>query len=218
MARVLLADDEPAIRSMLEAHLTLAGHECLTAENAMQARILLQTEPVEIALLDVMMPGEDGFSLAEAFFQRNIPVLFLTAKTTVADRVKGLRLGAEDYILKPFEPAELLARMDVILRRTGNGKYRDGALTLDENARTLVLDGEAVSLTALEFDLLSVLVQNADRAMSREALLSRVWGYDYVGGTRTVDVHVQRLRSKIGADRIETVYKYGYRYVRKELL
>ncbi len=217
MARVLLADDEPAIRSMLEAHLSMAGHECLMAENAAQARALLQTEPVEIALLDVMMPGEDGFSLAEAFFRRKIPVLFLTAKTAVADRVKGLRLGAEDYILKPFEPAELLARMDVILRRTGKGVYCDGALTLDENARTLTLDGEAVPLTALEFDLLSALVRNADCAMSREALLSRVWGYDYVGETRTVDVHVQRLRSKIGAERIETVYKYGYRYVRKEL-
>ncbi|MEG0902363.1 MAG: response regulator transcription factor [Clostridia bacterium] len=216
MARILFADDEPSIRNMLAEHLFLAGHECLLAEDAAQARELLKTHRVDVALLDVMLPGEDGFSLANSLVKRGIPVLFLTAKTAVADRVKGLRLGADDYILKPFEPAELLARVDAILRRTAKDLYQDERLTLDLAARTVVLAGKAVVLTALEFDLLALLTRNASRAMSREALLAQAWGWDYAGETRTVDVHVQRLRGKIGADAIETVYKYGYRYARKE--
>lgn len=212
MARILIVDDEPFIREMLEAHLTLAGHSCLCAANAVQARGLLDEQPVDIALLDVMMPVEDGFSLGGSLIHRGIPVLFLTAKTAVADRVYGLRLGAQDYILKPFEPAELLARIDVILGRTQSGVYRDKRLTLDEKARCVIMSGAPVALTALEFDLLKLLVRRRDAALSRETLLNQVWGYQYTGETRTVDVHIQRLRQKLGADAIETVYKYGYRY------
>ena len=215
MALILLCDDEPSIREMLQTHLALAGHTCLCAEDAQEARGLLASRMPDVALLDVMMPGEDGFSLGKHLVQLGVPVLFLTAKTAVADRVYGLRLGAEDYILKPFEPAELLARIDVILRRTQNGVFRDRRLTLDEKARAVELNGTVVPLTALEFDLLALLVRKRDTALTRDALLSRVWGYDYVGETRTVDVHIQRLRQKIGADAIETVYKFGYRY--KEL-
>lgn len=216
MALILLCDDEPSIREMLQTHLVLAGHTCLCAADAREARELLASQTPEVALLDVMMPGEDGFSLGKSLVTQGVPVLFLTAKTAVADRVYGLRLGAEDYILKPFEPAELLARIDVILRRTQGGVYRDKRLALDEKARGVQLHGEAVQLTTLEFDLLALLVRRRDTALTREALLTQVWGYDYVGETRTVDVHIQRLRQKIGADAIETVYKFGYRY--KELL
>lgn len=212
MALILLCDDEPSIRDMLETHLTLAGHSCLCAADAQEAHELLAAKSPDVALLDVMMPGEDGFSLGKSLAAQGVPVLFLTAKTAVADRVYGLRLGAEDYILKPFEPAELLARIDVILRRTQGGVYRDQRLALDEKARSIQLHGKAITLTALEFDLLALLVRRRDTALTREALLSQVWGYDYVGETRTVDVHIQRLRQKIGADAIETVYKFGYRY------
>lgn len=215
MARILFADDEPAITLMLSRHLRLAGHECLIAPDGARARRLLEEQPVDIALLDVMMPGEDGFALAPAFLEKGIPVLFVTARTDVRDRVYGLRLGADDYILKPFEPAELLARIEVILRRAGKGVYRDALLTLDPSARTVTLRGEPVALTAMEFDLLALLVQNAGAAMSREKLLLQVWGWNYAGETRTVDVHVQRLRAKLSAQCIETVYKYGYRYVRR---
>lgn len=215
MACILFADDEPMIRDMLRRHLQLAGHTCLTAQDGAEARKLLSEHEIDIALLDVMMPGEDGFSLAPAFLDKGIPVLFLTARTAVSDRVYGLRLGADDYILKPFEPAELLARIDVILRRAHKTSFRDAALSIDYNARTVFLHDKSISLTAMEFDLLSVLTQNAGAAMSREKLLALVWGWDYVGETRTVDVHVQRLRAKLGADMIETVYKYGYRYVRR---
>ena len=216
MALILLCDDEPSIREMLQAHLVLAGHTCLCAADAQESRKLLASQTPDVALLDVMMPGEDGFSLGKSLVAQGVPVLFLTAKTAVCDRVYGLRLGAEDYILKPFEPAELLARIDVILRRTQGGVYRDKRLVLDEKARSVQLHGSAITLTALEFDLLALLVRRRDMALTREALLTQVWGYDYVGETRTVDVHIQRLRQKIGADAIETVHKFGYRY--KELL
>ncbi len=212
LAYILVVDDEPSIVSMLCMHLKLAGHDCLYAADAAQARALLLEHTPDVALLDVMLPGEDGFALCAVFTQRSIPVIFLTAKTAVQDRVYGLRLGAEDYILKPFEPAELLARIEVILRRTARPHYEDGLLMIDYQARTVQSRGRTVVLTVLEFDLLSQLTRSAGQALTREALLARVWGYDYMGETRTVDVHVQRLRKKLDTDRIETVYKYGYRY------
>ena len=215
MANVLTVDDDADIRDMLDMHLSLAGHQCLSAKDTAAARFILGGDSrVDIALVDIMMPGEDGFSLAETLISRHIPVIFLTAKTRVEDRVRGLTMGAEDYVLKPFEPAELLARIDVILRRSAHqgAVWQSGDIHIDAKARQAFLKGEPVTLTALEFDLLYLLVKNEGRAMSREDLLALVWGYGYAGETRTVDVHVQRLRSKIGADAIETVYKYGYRF------
>ena len=216
LARVIFVDDEPSIRDMLAMHLRLAGHAGFPAQSAEEARTLLLEATFDIALLDVMLPGEDGFSLAEAFVQAGIPVLFLTAKTAVADRVRGLRLGADDYLLKPFEPDELLARMDAILRRTQKAVFEDGLLRVDYGARTAFVRGRELALTALEFELLALLTQNSGVALSRERLLAQVWGYGYVGETRTVDVHIQRLRAKLGADCIETVYKYGYRYAKRK--
>lgn len=219
MATVLVVDDDLSIREMLQAHMVLAGHECLLAESGPAARKLLSERKIDISLLDIMMPGEDGFSLAQAFFDAQIPVLFLTAKTAVDDRVKGLLLGAEDYILKPFEPAELLARIDVVLRRgnaAGPKEYKDALLAVDFDARIVKREGLPVPLTSLEFDLLALLVEREGCALRRETLLAHVWGYDFCGETRTVDVHVQRLRKKLGMESIETVYKYGYRYTRKE--
>lgn len=212
MAKILIVDDEPSIVSMLSMHLRLAGYDCLAASDAAQARTVLQTDTPDVALLDVMLPGEDGFTLSGTLMKRNIPVIFLTAKTAVHDRVYGLRLGAEDYILKPFEPAELLARIEVILRRTTKVKYRDSVLTMDYQGRTVHSHGVPVALTVLEYELLALLTKSAGQALTRDMLLARVWGYEYVGETRTVDVHVQRLRKKLSTDRIETVYKYGYRY------
>jgi len=215
MACILFADDEVSIRDMLARHLKAAGHECLKAQNGAEARALMENHSVDIALLDIMMPGEDGFSLAPIFLEKNIPVLFLTARTAVSDRVYGLRLGADDYILKPFEPAELLARIDVILRRTKKNIYHDSVLTVDYNAQTVLLHDQPVTLTAMEYALLAQLVQNEGCVFSREKLLAQVWGWDYMGETRTVDVHIQRIRAKMGADIIETVYKRGYRYTRR---
>lgn len=214
MADIMIVEDEASIRQILRMHLALVGHAVREAEDAAQARGQLQQKAPDLALLDVMLPGEDGFSLGEAMIAQGIPVLFLTAKTAVPDRVKGLSLGAQDYILKPFEPAELLARIENILKRTKceDASFTCGALHVDYSARRVTLSGQDVPLTALEFDLLAMLTRRRNVAMSREELLTGAWGYDYAGETRTVDVHIQRLRSKIGAGYIETVYKYGYRF------
>lgn len=214
MADILIVEDEASIRQVLSMHFSLVGHEVREAEDAVQARVQLEKAAPDLVVLDVMLPGEDGFSLAQNMIGRNIPVLFLTAKTSVPDRVRGLSMGAQDYMLKPFEPAELLARVENILRRTKREERRFacGGLNMDFEARRVTLEGREVQLTALEFNLLAMLVRRRNVAMSREELLVGVWGYDYVGETRTVDVHVQRLRSKIGAGYIETVYKYGYRF------
>ncbi len=214
MARILIVEDEESIRIVLAMHLSLVGYEVAQAEDAAGARRLLKEGHVDLGVLDVMLPGEDGFSLGKDLIGQGIPIIFLTAKTAVNDRVRGLRMGAQDYILKPFEPAELLARVENILKRTKKEGARfccDG-IEIDFDARRVAIDGKEIVLTALEFDLLSMLARRHDVALSREELLSGVWGWDFEGETRTVDVHIQRLRAKIGADRIETVYKYGYRF------
>ena len=212
MATILFVDDEPAIRDMLRMVLKLAGHNGIEAHDAAQARLKIARESPDVALVDIMMPGEDGFSLARDLILSGIPVLFLTARTAVEDRVTGLRMGAEDYILKPFEPEELLARIDVILRRTQPKIYTEGGLVIDHEARTVTLNGKPVTMTTTEFDLLALLTDNAGAALSRDKILSAVWGWDFIGETRTVDVHVQHLRAKLGARTIETVFKYGYRW------
>ena len=214
MADIMIVEDEASIRQILSMHLRLVGHQVRQAQDAAQARGMFAEKAPDLALLDIMLPGEDGFSLGEYFIAQDVPVLFLTAKTAVADRVRGISMGAQDYILKPFEPMELLARVENILRRTRKEEtsLACGDLFIDFSARRAALVGQDVPLTAMEFDLLAMLARRRNVAMSREELLFGVWGYDYAGETRTVDVHVQRLRSKIGARYIETVYKYGYRF------
>ena len=214
MADIMIVEDEASIRQILSMHLRLVGHQVRLAQDAAQAREMFAEKVPDLALLDIMLPGEDGFSLGECFIAQDVPVLFLTAKTAVADRVHGISMGAQDYILKPFEPMELLARVENILRRTRKEEtsVACGELFIDFSARRVMLSGEEIVLTAMEFDLLAMLARRRNVVMSREELLFGVWGYDYAGETRTVDVHVQRLRSKIGARYIETVYKYGYRF------
>lgn len=213
MANILIVEDDKPISEMIAMHLQLAGHMPFCAEDTKEAKSILEENEIKLALLDIMLPGEDGFDFAPHLLDKSIPIIFLTARTSVADRVKGLKLGAEDYILKPFEPAELIARIDVVLRRfSKNSKYIDEYLTIDFDAMSVYVQGKKVDLTAMEFDLLSVLVRNKHIALNRETLLKTVWGYDYMGETRTVDVHMQRLRKKLGIELIETIYKYGYKY------
>ena len=195
-------------------HLQLAGYDVKELEDAACARDALREGKPALVLLDIMMPGEDGFSLGEDLIKAGIPVIFLTAKTAVPDRVKGLRMGAHDYILKPFEPAELLARVENVLKRTQSDSsiYECGDLRVNFETREVWRNGIPVSMTTLEFNLMKALIDAGKTAMSREDLLTAVWGYHYTGETRTVDVHVQRLRGKIGNNRIETLVKFGYRF------
>ena len=209
-----MVEDDPNIRMLTGMHLQLAGYAVRELEDAAAARAALAEEKPALVLLDIMMPGEDGFSLGESLIREGIPVIFLTAKTAVTDRVRGLRLGAQDYILKPFEPAELLARVENTLKRTQvkTDVYERGDLKVNFETREVWRGGKPVTLTTLEFNLLKTLIESGRTAMSRDELLNAVWGYNYIGETRTVDVHIQRLRGKIGAERIETIIRYGYRF------
>lgn len=214
MANILIVEDDLSIRLMIKMHLSLVGHAVFEAGSANEAREILLKESVDLCLLDVMLPGEDGFSLGEDIIQKGMSVLFLTARTALSDRLRGLTMGAEDYILKPFEPAELLARIENILKRNSKEEkvFKTGDIEIDFQARTVLVKGKSVNLTALEFDLIAMLARRRNIAVHRDELLHTVWGYNYTGETRTVDVHIQRLRAKIGEGYIETVYKYGYRF------
>ena len=212
---ILVVDDEKEIAELVEIYLVSDGYHVSKAKNAQEGLEILAREDIHLVLLDIMMPGEDGFSLGEYLIKEGIPVIFLTAKTAVTDRVRGLRLGAQDYILKPFEPAELLARVENTLKRChadDGSVFERGDLKVNFETREVWRDGKPVPMTTLEFNLLKTLIESGRTAMSREELLNAVWGWEYIGETRTVDVHIQRLRGKIGADRIETIIRYGYRF------
>jgi two-component system, OmpR family, alkaline phosphatase synthesis response regulator PhoP len=214
MAHILVVDDEESISNLITMNLSMVGHTSSQAFNGVDALSSIKKEYYDLCILDIMLPGKDGYALLDDFKNAGIPVIFLTAKDSLADRVKGLNLGAEDYIVKPFETLELLARIDVILRRNGktnnNFKYQDVEVRFKE--RIVLKKNQPIELTAQEFSLLEILIQNRNLALTREKLLEVAWGYDYMGETRTVDMHIQRLRKKLGWDDvIKTVYKYGYR-------
>lgn len=212
MARILIVEDEYPINNLISKNLTLTGHECLSAYDGLSAIELIQSTKLDLIILDVMLPGLSGFDLIKLI--GDIPVIFVTAKSGLEDRLKGLSLGADDYIVKPFAMQELLARVSVVLRRTkrdDNAITFDG-LTVDMGSRKVYRGGEKINLTPKEYALLEVLITHRNLALSREKLISMVWTYDYEGDTRTVDVHIQQLRQKLGLkDRIKTIYKVGYR-------
>ena len=223
--RVLAADDNPLVRKQLEAFLN--GKDDLelvgVAEDGTGALEIMREKPVDVLLLDMVMPKMDGFSVLKEMNTLDLVhkphVIVITALMRDDFIQRALSLGVDYYMLKPFEPEELLARVENILRRARKERTRFvfDALTVDLPSRRVTKDGREVALTALEFDLLAMLVCRNNVALSREALLAGVWGYAYQGETRTVDVHIQRLRGKIGAEYIETVYKYGYRFCGKEV-
>lgn len=212
MAKILIVEDEVPINTLIKKNLELVGHECVSVYDGQAAIDVLKDHSFDLILLDVMLPGLDGFEVFEKISR--VPAIFLTARSSLSDRLKGLTMGADDYLTKPFEMLELLARVDAVLRRT---KKEEKSFAFDNviirfDSRQILLDGEVVDCTPKEYDLLEALVVNRNIALSREKLLSLAWGYDYEGDTRTVDVHIQKLRKKLGLEeRIKTVYKLGYR-------
>ena len=213
MAKILIAEDERAINNLMAANLRLVGHTCTQTYTGTEALRLAQSTAFDLLLLDVMLPGKDGFEIKTSL-PAQLPVIFVTAKAGLPDKLRGLGLGAEDYIVKPFEILELVARVETVLRRTQRNTTElvINDLRIDLTARTVTRGGRLVTLTPQEFGLLEALVLNRNLALSREKLLEIAWGYDYEGESRTVDVHIQRLRRKLGLEReIETVYKLGYR-------
>lgn len=214
MIKILIVDDEQPIANLIRMNLTRQGYVCTCAYDGQQAADLLERNTYDLVLLDIMLPKFDGYDLLAYIRPMNIPVIFLTAKSDVQDRVKGLKLGAEDYIVKPFEIVELLARIEVVLRRynKSQGVLHVYDIVLDLDAREVIQNGQPIDLTRKEFDLLVLFCQNPNTALFRETLFERVWETDYMGETRTLDSHVQRLRRKLGwQDRIKTVHKIGYR-------
>ena len=214
MIRILVVEDEMAISNLIAVNLRKAGYVCECVFDGMAAADALEAARYDLVLLDVMLPKVDGYELMNYIAPMEIPVIFLTAKASVADRVKGLRLGADDYLTKPFEIIELLARVESVLRRYHKTEttITEGDLVIDTVSRTVRRGEETINLTKKEFELLLLFVRNKNIALYRETIYERIWGGDYMGDSRTVDLHVQRMRKKVGwEDRIVPVYKVGYR-------
>ena len=219
MAKILIVDDEEKIRELIKLNLEVAGYECDEADNGEDALKLVKENSYNLVLLDIMLPNIDGYEVAENLVRDNIPVIFLSAKDGTLDKVKGLKIGVEDYITKPFEIIELLESVENVIRRYSKEdtyivEFKN--IKVDVPSRLVYLNDEQVYLTAKEIDLLLVLIKNKNIALTREKLLELVWGYEYYGDTRTVDMHIQKLRSKLLLEEdIVTVHKYGYRLVVK---
>lgn len=214
MIKILVVEDEKPISNLIKINLADSGYYCQCAYDGYEAIGMIEKESYDLILLDIMLPKLNGYEIFNYIKELNIPVIFLTAKTDVKDKVKGLRLGAEDYITKPFEIMELIARVDRVLRRYNKvGDYfKIFHIEIDNLSRIVKSDGEVVNLTAKEYDLLLLFVQNKNIALFRKQIYKRVWGDDYMGNTRTVDLHVQRMRKKLDLeDKIVAVYKIGYR-------
>lgn len=212
MAVILIVEDEISINELIKKNLQLVGHKCTSVFDGKAAISEIQSQIYDLIVLDIMLPELDGF---EVFGKvKETPTIFLTARNSLLDRVKGLSMGADDYLTKPFEMLELLARVEAVLRRTqkNNSCFEVGAVRIDFDSYQVFYMGQYVECTPKEFGLLEVLVNNRNIALSRDRLLELVWGYDYEGDTRTIDVHIQKLRKKLGWENmIKTVYKVGYR-------
>ena len=220
-ARILVADDDRNIVDLVRMYLQKAGYEVVVARDGDEAQRELRSNGFDLAILDIMMPGPDGLQIVRALRRRSeLPVIFLSARTSDIDKVAGLQFGADDYVTKPFNPAELVARVQSVLRRSRSltepaGEHISiGELRMDVPNRTATVKGEPLSLTPKEFDLLATFARFANVTMDREKLLDLVWGTSFYS-MRTVDVHVVRLRSKLEGSgvRIETVWGSGYRLV-----
>lgn len=214
LIQILIVEDEKPISDLIRISLRRAGYQCTCAYDGQAAADALECSSFDLTLLDVMLPEIDGFSLMEYIRPLGIPVIFLTAKNSVTDRVKGLRMGAEDYIIKPFEVLELLARVDVVLRRYNKTEalLKLDGLRIDTLAMTVERDGVQIALTKKEYDLLLLFVRNPGVALYRETIYERVWHEDFPYGSKTVDLHIQRLRRKVGWEsHLRAVNKVGYR-------
>jgi two-component system phosphate regulon response regulator PhoB len=222
-SRILVVEDDHDIAQLLAITMKKAGFEVAVSESGNEALTLIRRHPPDLLILDLMLPGIDGFEVCKEIKREPrtaaVPVLILTARGEEIDRIIGLELGADDYVVKPFSPRELLLRVRAILRRAGNdyqprALFKKSGLEIDFEGHRVSLDGREIVLTATEFKLLTELANNQGKVLTRELLLDRVWGYHFEGYARTVDTHIRRLRQKLltCADWIETVRGVGYRF------
>ncbi|MBR1931788.1 MAG: response regulator transcription factor [Lachnospiraceae bacterium] len=214
MIKILIVDDEKPICDLIDINLSAAGYHCKAVQDGLEAIELIEREKFDLILLDIMLPGADGYDIMDYVRPLKIPVIFITAKHEVKDRVKGLKLGAEDYLVKPFEVVELVARVEVVLRRFNKTqtKLNAGDVTVDMEARKVTKGGKPVVLTNKEYGLLVLFIQNKNVALFKETLYEKVWEDEYLADSRTLELHVQRLRRKMGWEKnLVAVYKVGYR-------
>lgn len=218
--KILIVDDEPAIIDLIKINLELEGFETISAVNGKMGVDLAKSEKPDLVILDIMMPIMDGFESAKYIRELNIPLIMLTAKNTMADKLEGLETGADDYITKPFDARELVARIKTVLRRTNNIDKQDspevlaGPIVMNLESRIVYIDEKQVNLTPKEYDLLRLFCENQRKVFSREQILEQVWNFEFYGDSRTVDIHIQRLRKKLGkyGDFIKTVFSIGYKF------
>ena len=214
MQRILIIEDDAAIAHLMESTLRREQYNTIWAADGVQGADLFETGHFDLILLDLMLPGISGFELLEYFVPSKVPVIIISAMGQVENRIKGLKMGADDFLVKPFQFGELLARVESVLRRTGKKEttFSCEEVTVDCDSRVVLKNGQEVELTAKEFDLLTVLIRNRNVALSRCFLYESVWQEEYTGETRTLDNHIQRLRKKLGwNDKIQTVFRIGYR-------
>lgn len=221
MVKILIVEDEQAISNLIKMNLSRCGYSCTVCNDGLEAANLLETNTSwDLILLDIMLPHINGYELMDYIRPFNIPVIFLTAKGSLDDRVKGLTSGAEDYIVKPFEIVELLARVNIVLRRYNKTdcilQYRN--IEIDSENLTVKKDGVLIDLTPKEFELFLLLVRNKNITLFRDTLYEKVWEMEYTGDTRTLDLHIRRLRQKLDlADSLTTIYGVGYRLENDEI-
>ena len=214
MIRILIVDDEKPICDLIDLNLSSAGYHCTAVQDGLEAIDLIEKETFDLVLLDIMLPGADGYDVMEYIRPLGIPVIFITAKYEVKNRVKGLKLGADDYLVKPFDVVELVARVEAVLRRYNKAEHRltAGDVTVDVEAHRVTKGSRPVELTNKEFGLLVLFMKNKNVALFRETLYEKVWEGEYFADSRTLDLHVQRLRKKLGWEHsLVAVYKVGYR-------
>ena len=214
MLKILIAEDEEPIANLVKVNLTKAGYACVWAQNGMEAADYMMNESFDLVLLDIMLPKIDGYELMEYAANLGLPVIFLTALGSTQNKVKGLRMGADDYLAKPFEIVELLARVEAVLRRYNKSEQiiEIFDVVIDTLSRTVIQNGRQVSLTIKEFELLLLFVRNRNIALYRDTIYENVWQGEYTEQRRTVDLHVQRLKKKLHwEEHITAVYKVGYR-------
>ena len=214
MLKILIVEDEEAISDLIRMHLTRAGYVCEQAFDGKEGADKICSKHYDLVLLDIMLPEISGYELLDYVKKNDTPVIFITAMGELSDKVKGLRAGADDYITKPFEMVELLARVETVMRRyhKASDKIQIDDVVIDISSRTVMREKEQISLTMKEYELLLLFARNPNIALYRETIYENVWGSNYMGDSRTVDLHVQRLRKKMNwEDKIKAVYKVGYR-------
>lgn len=218
MANILVVEDEKNMQSIIVEYIQRGGHTCFTADDGVDAMIILKNNPMDLMILDVMMPHLDGFSVCRmAREMSSLPIILLTAKSDENDKLKGYELGADDYMTKPFSPKVLLAKVNALLRRSSSAPAETlaaGKIAIVPASHRVFLDGAEIALTHKEYELLHFFMANAGQIFSREQLLNRIWGYDFDGTTRTVDTHIKTLRQKLGNEgkHIVTLIRSGYKF------